>query len=289
MTEGEQDGGAYDGTAHGDAAHAAERDAADHLHDALVRLAAAPRILIALDFDGTLAPEVDVPDDARALPEAHDALLALHRLDNTHVALVSGRSLASLAHVGQVPDDVPLVGSHGLEVRLSAEDVRPAATEEDRARVAALREAIAPHVEAVDGAWIEDKPAGFAVHTRVVAAEPAAQLTERVRAVAREVDARLTHRDGKNVVEFAVRDATKGDGLELLRRELGADAVLFAGDDVTDEDALRVLHDGDVGVKVGPASTVAEHRVADPLAMAQVLMTLLRLRRSAQGVADAAR
>lgn len=277
------DGAPYDGTAHGDAAHAAEREAADHLHTALARLAAAPRILIALDFDGTLAPEVDVPDDARALPEAHDALLALHRLDGTHVALVSGRSLSSLAHVGQVPDEVPLVGSHGLEVRLSADDVRPAATEEDRARVLALREAIAPHVDAVEGAWIEDKPAGFAVHTRVVAAEPAAALADRVRVVAREVDARLTHRDGKNVVEFAVRDATKGDGLELLRQELAADAVLFAGDDVTDEDALRVLRDGDVGIKVGPASTVAEHRIADPLAMAQVLMTLLRLRRSVHG------
>lgn len=276
----------YDGTAHGDEAHAAQQRAADALHEALARLAAAPRILIALDFDGTLAPEVDVPDDARALPEAQDALVALHRLPDTHVALVSGRSLSSLTYVGQVPEDVPLVGSHGLEVRLSADDVRPAATEEDRARVIALREAIAPLVDAVEGAWIEDKPAGFAVHTRVVASEAAADLTERVRATAREVDARLTHRDGKNVIEFAARDATKGDGLELLRAELGADAVLFAGDDVTDEDALRVLRAGDVGVKVGQASTVAEHRVADPMAMAQVLLALLRLRRSMQGATD---
>ena len=55
---------------------------------AVDRLAAAPALLIALDFDGTLAPEVDDPAAARALPAAHAALLALHALPGTTVALV---------------------------------------------------------------------------------------------------------------------------------------------------------------------------------------------------------
>ncbi|MER3395122.1 MAG: trehalose-phosphatase, partial [Microcella pacifica] len=138
------------------------------LDAALERLAAAPRLLVALDFDGTLAPEVDDPLSARALPEAAVALEALRALPQTIVALVSGRSLESLAHVGQLPPDTPLVGSHGLEVRLGAGAPEPAVDAADRERVDTLRAALAPLVAAVDGAWIEDKPAGFAVHTRVV-------------------------------------------------------------------------------------------------------------------------
>lgn len=245
------------------------------LDAALAALARAPRILIALDFDGTLAPEVDVPDDARALPEARAAIERLRRLPDTHVAFVSGRALESLRHVTQFDDEVPLIGSHGLEVQLSAGTVRPAATDDDRARVAALRAHLAPLVDAVEGAWIEDKPAGFAVHTRVVDDAAAARvLLATVREVAERVDARMTVRDGKNLVEFSARDATKGDGLIALREALAVDAVLFAGDDVTDEDALRVLSADDVGIKVGAAPSVARHRIREPEGMPAVLARL---------------
>ena len=249
------------------------------LDAALGRIAGSRRLLVALDFDGTLAPEVDDPLDARALPAAAAALEALQALPETIVALVSGRSLESLDHVGQLPPDTPLVGSHGLEVRLGAGAAEPAVDVADRERVDALRAALAPVVEAVDGAWIEDKPAGFAVHTRVVEQEAAAALQRDVRARASALDAGLTVRDGKNVVEFAVRDATKGDGLRILRERLAVDAVLFAGDDVTDEDALRTLGEHDLGVKVGAAASVAQHRVADPAALAALLADLAVRRR----------
>ncbi len=248
------------------------------LDGAITAFAGVPRILIALDFDGTLAPEVDVPADARALPEARAAIDALRALPDTVVALVSGRSLESLAHVAQSDDDLPLVGSHGLEVRLAAGDVRPAATDDDRARVDALITRIAPLVEAVEGAWIERKPAGFAVHTRVVDAVAERVLLATVRELAATVDPEMTVRDGKNLIEFSARDATKGDGLRVLREAFDVDAVLFAGDDVTDEDALAVLVAGDVGIKVGPQDTVAAYRVHSPSDMAAVLARIADVR-----------
>jgi trehalose 6-phosphate phosphatase len=70
----------------------------------------------------------------------------------------------------------------------------------------------------------------------------------------------------------------KDDGVARLREHYDATGVLFAGDDVTDEDALRSLGDGDLGVKVGPAETVARHRVADAEAMARLLTELADLR-----------
>lgn len=246
----------------------------------LERLAAHDRVLVALDFDGTLAPEVDDPEQARALPAAHEALLRLRALPGTTVALVSGRSLASLDAVGGLPADAPLVGSHGLEVRFAAGDARPAVDDADRARVRALRSRLEPLVAATAGAWIEDKPAGFAVHSRVVAPAAAADLTEAVRAEALAADPGLMVRDGKNVVEFSVRDATKGDGLRALRARFAPDGVLFAGDDVTDEDALAALEPGDVGIKVGSAPSRAAHRVAGPAEVAVLLHALATARES---------
>src|SRR5690606_14197006 len=74
------------------------------LDGALRELARVLLLLVALDFDGTLAPEVDSPEQARALPEAREAVLALMRLPNTRVALVSGRALKSLIAVAALPD-----------------------------------------------------------------------------------------------------------------------------------------------------------------------------------------
>ena len=86
---------------------------------------------------------------------------------------------------------------------------------------------------------------------------------------------------GKKVCELAVIAADKGTAVEHLRHQLGADPVLFIGDDVTDEDAFAVLGVGDVGIKVGPGETLAEHRLNDTDAVAALLSSLLELRRSA--------
>lgn len=249
------------------------------LRAAIARVATVDRLLVALDFDGTLAPEVDDPEAARALPAAARALDRARVLPGTTVALVSGRSLASLARVAQVDESWPLIGSHGLELRFGPGESPAPIDAADRERLAELRARLEPLVGAVDGAWVEDKPAGFAVHTRVVARERASALKAALReATAR--DHKLTVRDGKNVLEFAVRDATKGDGLRALRERFAPDAVLFAGDDVTDEDALGVLEPGDVGIKVGAAPTMAEHRVADAQTLADVLTLLTDVRES---------
>lgn len=253
---------------------------APELLEALERFAAHERILVALDFDGTLAPEVDDPSMARALPEALDALVRLHALPGVTLALISGRSLASLAAVSELPADVPLIGSHGLEMRFDAGDALPALGVADRERVDALLARLAPLVAATDGAWIEHKPAGCAVHTRLVDAVAAAALTRAVRVAALERDGALTVREGKNVVEFAVRDATKGDGLLALRRRFASEAVLFAGDDLTDEDAFAVLEPDDLAIKVGTAASRAAYRVADPATVAQLLQHLNDLRHS---------
>jgi hypothetical protein len=62
---------------------------------------------------------------------------------------------------------------------------------------------------------------------------------------------------GKEVVEVSVVEAGKGVALDRLREQVAAEGVLYAGDDVTDENAFAVLRPGDIGVKVGDGETLA--------------------------------
>ena len=85
------------------------------LEQALARLAREPHLLVACDYDGTLAPIVDVPGDARPRRESVAALRALAALADTSVAVISGRSLHDLAALSRLPEEIHLVGSHGTE------------------------------------------------------------------------------------------------------------------------------------------------------------------------------
>lgn len=241
------------------------------LHAALAELAAAPRLLVALDFDGVLAPLVDVPSDSRPLPAAAAALNVLAALPETTVALVSGRGLADLAAVSGFGPPIRLVGSHGGEF----DDGGAVLDDVQRARLDALTAELETLVEG--GVRLEHKPAGVAVHVRNVAPDVATRVLDAVRAgpAARPgIDAT----PGKNVLDLAVLQVNKGLAVDVLRDRLGADAVLFAGDDVTDETAFAVLRDGDVGVKVGDGDTAAAHRVAGPPDIADLLEHLAALR-----------
>ena len=245
---------------------------------ALSELARTRRLLVALDFDGTLAPEVDSPEQARALPESRDAVLRLLALPNTRVALVSGRALRSLIEVADLPDNVLLVGSHGIEIRLdSPEDYVSLDTAELR-QVDMLNTVLGEVADAVDQVWLEPKPAGFALHTRLATEfnSRIAHLVARSEASA-EVSG-LTIREGKNVLEFSVRSTTKGEALEHLRRYTQADAVFYAGDDVTDEDAFAALTPDDFGLKSGEGPTLANFRVPGPTQVARVIALLADLR-----------
>lgn len=245
---------------------------------ALRELARVKRLLVALDFDGTLAPEVDRPERARALPEARDAVLRLLALPHTRVALVSGRSLSSLEGVTDLPDTTLLVGSHGIEIRLDDPDERFSLDATELEQVEVLHEVLGEVADAIDQVWLEVKPAGFALHTRLATEHNSrvAHLVALSEANA-EID-NLTVREGKNVLEFSVRSTTKGEAVEHLRRYTAADAVFYAGDDLTDEDAFAALRPDDLGVKSGPGATEAAFRVAGPDEIALVLSTLATFR-----------
>ena len=245
---------------------------------ALREITRTKQLLVALDFDGTLAPEVDDPERARALPEAREAVLRLLKMPHTRVALVSGRALASLEHVSQLPDNALLIGSHGIEIRLDNPDDIIGLDAAELERVELLKEVLSEVADSIDQVWLESKPAGFALHTRLATEHNSrvAHLVARSEAAA-ELD-NLTVRGGKNVLEFSVRSTTKGEAIEHLRAYTKATAVFFAGDDVTDEDGFAALDADDLGLKAGEGQTLANHRVKGPVEVARALSLLADLR-----------
>ncbi|MDN5551738.1 MAG: hypothetical protein L0G54_13565, partial [Brevibacterium sp.] len=89
----------------------------------LGQLTGADSALIALDFDGVLAPLQDNPELSRMLPESAQAIAGLSILPATRVALVSGRDVTTLRRLADPPVGVWLVGSHGAEVELGSSSV----------------------------------------------------------------------------------------------------------------------------------------------------------------------
>lgn len=238
---------------------------------ALDAAAATARLLVTSDFDGTLAPIVNDPADARPLPRAADALVALADLPSTAVALVSGRALSILRDLAGMPPHVHLVGSHGAEFDTG---FAHAVDRSLLARISAELEAIAA---GRPGVTVEPKPASVALHVRNASDADGRSALAAAREASTAWDAELT--EGKAVVEFAVISTDKGEAVDILRERDAATAVVFFGDDVTDEKAFRRMRDGDVGVKIGPGETLAGHRVDTPDDVAVALEYVLARRR----------
>ena len=245
------------------------------LRQAARRIAQTEHLLVALDFDGTISPLVDHADEARPLPRSAAAFAGLAALPRTTTALLSGRALASLRAVASPPVDTLLIGSHGAEAWLGPGSSELTLDETQRLLLAEVRGVLEEIVEQAPGTLLEDKPAGVVLHTRLATDDVAEDAVAAARSVLQDRKG-VFLKNGKRVLETSVVNASKGEGLTFLRQITGATAVLFAGDDVTDEDALARLESGDVGVKVGLDFTQAQFRVEAPAHVAELLEALLQ-------------
>ena len=245
------------------------------LRHALTRVADTSRLLVTSDYDGTLAPLVNDPSAAVPHPDAVALLTALAACPQTSTALISGRSRADLAALAGTPPEVHLVGSHGAEFNTGFAQPLDAPAQALRERLLA---GLTSLTEGLDGVGLETKPASVAVHVRNAAPEVGARTLAAVReGPARWDGVEVT--EGKCVIELAVIRTDKGSAIEKLRAECAATAVVFFGDDVTDEKAFPRLQEGDVGVKVGDGASAAQFRVESTDEVIAALGALLERRR----------
>jgi trehalose-phosphatase len=220
-----------------------------------------------LDIDGTLCEIVERPDDAMVPRSARWVLqrLAGRRDSDVHIAFVTGRSVADAQRMLGIAG-APIYGNHGMEYLSAAGNIRvPVVSETGPAEMRAAARDLADVVAAFPGTSLEDKYLSLSLHFRGMNMEQLPYLNARVAEIARQRSLKLS--PGKGVINVLPSlSANKGDAvLEIVSDAAGGVAgasILFAGDDVTDEDGFRALQEvpGAITVCVGDA---AEYSLAE--------------------------
>jgi trehalose 6-phosphate phosphatase len=244
------------------------------------------RLVLLLDFDGTLAPIVERPELA-AMPSAtRHALERLRARAGVTAAVVSGRGMADARERAQI-EGVAYAGNHGMEIEgPGIRRIHPEARAARPDLELVLRDLIHA-LEAIPGAFVEDKGLTLSVHYRQTPADEVPRVRDVVTAA---TDGRLSNlrvTEGKMVLEIRPRvDWHKGRAvlflLEQMRPPQGA-PVLYLGDDRTDEDAFVAL--GQTGQGEGvivadpvPTDTAARSFLHSPAEVGELFAALAEAR-----------
>lgn len=228
------------------------------------------RLVLLSDFDGTLAdfhPDPSVP----MLTSERRALLEVLSLDpRMSLGLVSGRRLHDLRRRTALPPTVYYAGLHGMEIAVDGRSWHHPDLEPARAHVRALQARLLEVIPRIPGAIVEDKGVSVVVHLRATPMDRRGEAEALAEACAAPwlASGQLKRLEGNAVVEYLPNIAChKGDATLWIAEDVQARFecepwVVFLGDDVTDEDAFRVIDRG-IGVLVGSRPTAATHQLRD--------------------------
>lgn len=221
------------------------------------RLASAPFLLALFDFDGTLAPIVERPEEAFLPTPVRRLLAELVRCPLLQIGVISGRSLRDVkSRVGL--EGISYTGNHGLEIEGPGfHFVHPLAGA-SRPLLEEAKRRLTEIATAFPGAIVEDKGLTLAFHVRPLPEELRAQAKVKAEEALAPFFAsgRLWKVEGKLVLEARPPVAwDKGCAVRFLTERIRARGieplVLYAGDDETDEAAFAAVGDEGVGIYVG--------------------------------------
>ena len=256
----------------------------DHWPEISSRVSEAPRLLLMLDFDGTLSPIVSHPDLATLAPQTRARLVELRTAPGVSLAIISGRSVADLRQRVAIKN-ITYVGNHGRELQ------KPGASEPEtdlpiQKRMQEAAGYLGKQLSEVPGVVIENKGFTLALHYRQVPESLRPRVRSCAQGIAQQMAGLIEVSEGKCVYDLFPSDgANKGNAaLALVEKHGGLPKVLpiYCGDDTTDETVFRALPAGSVTVYVGDVQAVsaARYRLADPGEVASLLERISLLRRS---------
>ena len=220
---------------------------------ALAERIAGRRVAVFLDYDGTLTPIVDRPEDAVISERTREVVRELAR--RCPVCVVSGRDRAVVQELMGV-DDLVVAGSHGFDI-WSPEGgaIERREGDEFTGLLGEVTDRMRTLVAPVKGALVEPKKTSVAVHYRLVDERERPRIQAIVKSEVGAHSGALRLMEGKMVYEIQPRlEWDKGRAVLYLLEALGLDGddvvPLYVGDDVTDEDAFRALSGRGIGVLV---------------------------------------
>jgi trehalose 6-phosphate phosphatase len=195
---------------------------------------------LCLDFDGTLAPIVEDPNEA-ALPAAtRTQVSSLAANPAVDVAVISGRALEDIrSRVGI--DGIGYAGNHGLEIQQGEEMWVHPDVKSHRGAMERTLDRIEQELEAIPGAFVEDKHATAAVHYRRAGTDDSSLVIARVQGIVESEDGLSMEVDNQTVEIRPEIDQRKGEAvMELIDTESGT-GIVYLGDAETDVDAFETL------------------------------------------------
>lgn len=226
-------------------------------------------VLLAFDYDGTLAPIVADRDLAKMRAKTAQLLCKVCQL--YPCAVISGRSKADVSpRLGSARVKY-VIGNHGLE---PGRDLSEFASE-----IALVRPRLELALSRCQGVELEDKIYSLAVHYRKSRQKRQARSAIRDAVLALPLAMRIV--TGKLVVNVVPgRAANKGDALLDLREQEAANTAFYIGDDVTDEDVFTLDQPGRLfTVRVGRSkASAAKYFLRDQREMDTLLAKLVELR-----------
>lgn len=227
----------------------------NHWDIAEEKLGVADRLLLLFDYDGTLTPIVQDPEDARLDGRMREWLGCVARLPRVTVGIVSGRALADVAKLVSLRN-VYYAGNHGLEIAAGTRRfVHPVALRA-KSLLGEIAGRLKRAIRGVRGASINDKVLTLSVHYRRVRRGQSKLVRERCMEVLTPflVSSSLKVTHGKKVLEVRPNvEWNKGDAVGWMMGKFGKRPpfALYVGDDRTDEDAFRLLKKNGLTIRVG--------------------------------------
>jgi trehalose 6-phosphate phosphatase len=204
-------------------------------------------ILVATDFDGTLVEIEDRPELVTLTSRASSALRSLVKGGRTHVAVLTGRTRAQIHPFVAELAPIWVATDHGSHIVDPGGAVLTTPAPVDRSAHSALFERAEAVARCFRGARVETKPTSVALHFREVEEPKQEAIEEMFRLSCAAHGARILC--GRKVIEGQFGLADKGSALRTILERLPRDtAVIYAGDDVTDEPALAYVHAQPLGL-----------------------------------------
>jgi len=220
-------------------------------------------ILLFFDFDGTLAPIVRRPHLAVFSPKLKKEISYLSHKPRWTVAIISGRDLASLRKKVGIPHII-YSGNHGYEILFPGKknQVHPSAKASQRLMFKLYHE-LTQKLKAVRGAWVENKRYSLSLHTRTLTPSQERRAKEFFFEVLRNVirQKKIRVSSGKKVWEVRPPiNWDKGKAVKYIWKKVDARGFpIYIGDDLTDEDAFKVLRKKGWGIRVGSKGRTHAH------------------------------
>lgn len=244
-------------------------------------------LLLLTDFDGTLADLAPTPDKAAVSDAVRAQMAALAALPTVTFGVVSGRRLSDVAQrVGEAAQFV--AGLHGLEITGPGTTFHHYALESVGAVISSLMHTASRQLAWCPGVYLEDKTYALTCHVRLAPPDLGERALQEFEALAEPlVEARvLKLLTGAKAMELLPSvDWHKGRACEWIRGRVRVTlnepvAVVYLGDDRTDEDAFASLGDEDVLIGVGerPHTHLIDWRLAGPASVGRLFAELARLR-----------